>query len=152
LSATFTTKQRSDGLDEYRTQLVMDYGLNERLVLTGNASWDVKDGKDTEETKSGQGGRIAAQLQWEPLKDPLFGPKTLRVSLGGEAGWSESEEPTYKGQLKVNLPIPKVAWLTGVEIPLSLTIANRTDLVDEAEVKGVIGFTIDTAQVLQGFQ
>jgi len=38
--------------------------------------------------------------------------------------------------------------LAGFELPLSITISNRTDLIDEVEVRGMVGFTIDTSQVL----
>jgi hypothetical protein len=56
--------------------------------------------------------------------------------------------PIYRGQLKVNLPIPRIESLAGFEIPLSLTIANRSELINETEVRGTIGFTVDTSQVL----
>jgi hypothetical protein len=149
LSASFTTKQRdTDGVNEYRGQLVFDKGLNERLAFSGNASWDGRDGDDAGMREEGQGGRVAAALQYEPFKDPLFGPKPLRITLGGEGAWLQDVTPTYKGQLKLNLPIPRVLWLTGVEIPISLTVANRTELVDESEVRGLVGFTIDTSQLL----
>jgi len=150
---SFTTKQRSGSADGYRGQLLFDYGLNPRLSLTANASFeDVEGDNDAEMIKAGRGGRIAVGLQFEPLRDPLFGPKTVRITVSGEGKWVEHSGPTYKGQLKVNLPIPKVLWLTGLEIPLSITVANRSDLIDETEVAGRIGFTLDTSQLLAAIQ
>lgn len=43
------------------------------------------------------------------------------------------------GQLKLTIP----AKGTGVKIPISLTIANRTELIKEREVRGNIGVTFD---------
>jgi hypothetical protein len=122
--------------------------LNERLSITGNASYELKD--TPEETS--QGGRAAAALVFQPFHDRLVGPKPLRVTLAAEGKWMENEQPSYKGQLKVNLPIPRVQWLSGFEIPISITVANRTELVDEQEVRGLVGFTIDTSQVLAQFR
>ena len=55
-------------------------------------------------------------------------------------------EDTYKGQLKVTIPI-----FDGVELPVSLTVANRTELVKETEVLGLLGFTVDTTRLLRLF-
>jgi hypothetical protein len=149
LSVSFTTKQRREGDgNEYRAAALFDYGLNDRLTLNTNASFELKDtDKDTSE-----GGRVAAALVIEPFADPLVGPKPLRITIGGEGKWMANEPPIYKGQLKVNLPIPRVEWLSGFEIPISVTVANRTELVDEDEVRGMVGFTIDTTQVLAAFR
>lgn len=149
LSVSFTTKQRRDGDgNDYRAAALFDYGLNDRLTLNANASFELEE-KDKE---TNEGGRAAAALVLEPFADPLIGPKPLRITLGAEGKWMKNEQPIYKGQLKVNLPIPKVAWLSGFEIPISVTVANRTELVDEEEVRGMVGFTIDTSQVLAQFR
>ena len=36
----------------------------------------------------------------------------------------------------------------GIELPLSMTVANRTELIDEVVVRGLIGFTFDTTRLL----
>ncbi|GEM_PF-5758141 len=43
------------------------------------------------------------------------------------------------GQLKLTIPIPR--W--GVRLPLSMTVANRTDLIKESIVRGNFGITFD---------
>ena len=43
----------------------------------------------------------------------------------------------YIGQARVTIPVGK----SGVKVPLSLSIANRTELLDEKDVRGHIGFT-----------
>jgi hypothetical protein len=145
-SLAFTTKQRSNGDDEYSTSLVFEHGILPRTDLTLNASHEYKDEMDG---GGNHGGRVAGAVELQPFPDVrLAGPKPMRISLGVEGKWMQSEDPLYKGQLKVNLPIPFVDFLSGFEIPLSLTIANRTDLIDETDVRGMIGFTLDTAQVL----
>jgi len=143
LSASLQTKQRDQQGDDYRAEVIFDYGLNDRLALSLNGSYENKDADQRE-----QGGRVAAAFHFEPFTDPLFGPKPLRFTLSGEGQWMEGTAPVYKGQLKLNLPIPRLLWLSGVELPLSVTIANRSDLVDETEVRGLIGFTVDTSQLL----
>lgn len=149
LSASFQTKQREMQADDYRAEAIFDYGLNDRLTLSVNGSYEAT---HAPEGKNEQGGRVAAAFQMEPFRDPLFGPKPLRFSFGGEGKWMEGIAPIYKGQLKVNLPIPRLAWLAGFEVPLSVSIANRSELIDETEVRGLIGFTVDTSQVLAAVQ
>jgi hypothetical protein len=149
ISFSFLTKQRSDGDDDYQSQAIVDVGLARRLNLTANGSYE---GKTKRLGSDENGGRVAAQLQFQPLPDNLSGPKPLRLSLGFDGAWMTSERPTYKGQIKINLPIPRIQALSGLEIPLSVTIANRSDLVNETEVRGLIGFTVDTSQVLAALQ
>jgi len=48
------------------------------------------------------------------------------------------------GQFKVTIPIKG----SGVKIPLSLTVANRTDLIKESDVRGNIGITLDLDSIL----
>lgn len=43
------------------------------------------------------------------------------------------------GQLKLTVPMKG----SGVKIPISLTIANRTELIKESDVRGNIGITFD---------
>lgn len=51
------------------------------------------------------------------------------------------------GQLKLEVP-----FLAGMRLPLSLTFANRTELVREAEVRGNFGFTFDMDKILARFK
>jgi len=146
LSFSFLTRQREDGADEYQGQAILDIGLLvRRLNLTANASYEgSRGGMDG----AANGGRVAVQLMFQPLSDELAGPKPLRLSLGFNGAWASGEQPAYQGQFKVNLPVPRIDMLSGLEFPLSVTIANRSELVDETEVRGLVGFTLDTSQVL----
>lgn len=144
VSFSFLTKQRADGGDDYQGQAILDVGVVHRLNFTANGAYDASRGAGG----ASNGGRVAAQLQFQPLPDALAGPRTLRLSLAFEGGWASAMQPTYKGQLKINLPIPRVLALSGFELPLSVTVANRSELIDETQVQGLVGFTLDTSQML----
>ncbi|HEY9284733.1 MAG TPA: hypothetical protein VIP46_14855, partial [Pyrinomonadaceae bacterium] len=53
------------------------------------------------------------------------------------------------GQFKLTLPFLEG---TGVKFPISFTVANRTELVREQEVRGSFGFTFDLDKVLARFR
>ena len=56
-------------------------------------------------------------------------------------------QSAYQGQAKIILPV-----FEGVELPLSITVANRTELVKETNVRGQIGFTLDTSLLLNALR
>ena len=43
------------------------------------------------------------------------------------------------GQFKITIPVKG----SGVKIPISLSVANRTDLIKETDVRGNVGVTLD---------
>ena len=49
-----------------------------------------------------------------------------------------------KGQAKIKIPIAD-----GIDLPISLTFANRTELIDEKEVRGQFGFTFDLSRLVK---
>ncbi len=52
------------------------------------------------------------------------------------------------GQFKLTIPIKG----SGVKIPISLTIANRTDLIKESDVRGNVGITLDLDTLFAKFK
>jgi hypothetical protein len=52
------------------------------------------------------------------------------------------------GQLKLTIPLGD----TGIKLPLSVTFANRTELVREKEVRGNFGFTLDFDSLFARFK
>src|SRR5262249_16048145 len=113
ISFSFLSKQREHGDDDYEGQAIIDWGLPvRRLNLTANAAYAGKDKAMGEDT---HGGKVAAQLQFQPLPDALAGPKPLRFSIGFNGAWMTHAGPKYSGQLKVNLPIPRIQSLSGLE-------------------------------------
>lgn len=137
----FITKQQDGSEDEYMAAAILDWKVPHAPVkLTLNGGWEMK----TQATgKDNQGGMAALSLDYQ-LLDDLSGARPIRFGLSGSAKWMREEGPQYKGQLKLAIPVP---YLDGFELPLSLTLANRTDLVDETDVRGLVGFTLDTAQL-----
>jgi hypothetical protein len=42
------------------------------------------------------------------------------------------------------MPIP---GLSGFTLPFSITLANRTELIEEREIRGQVGFTLDISKL-----
>jgi hypothetical protein len=51
-----------------------------------------------------------------------------------------------RGQAKLTLPISD-----GIVLPLSLIVDNRTALVEETDIRGQFGFTVDFARLISAF-
>lgn len=52
------------------------------------------------------------------------------------------------GQLKLTIPIKN----TGFSLPISMTFANRTELIKEKDIRGNFGFTFDLDKILAKFK
>ena len=72
----------------------------------------------------------------------------LTASFSG--GWHRESDDVYRTQVKLTVPMP--GRLGGVSLPISVTFANRTEFVDEREVRGQVGFTLDFAALQQGLR
>ena len=148
LSFSFQTKQRRrDGADEYRTGMLYDVGVYQRLNLAANATFDYEDSKVGGGDK--RGGRLAVESYFHlnRQRDIFSGKDPVTLSFQGESKWMSGAKPAYTGQVKLTLPI-----FDGVSLPVSFLVANRTDLINESEVRGRFGFTFDLAKVLKGFK
>ena len=146
LSFTVQSKLRNGtGDDEYRTGILFDYGLYERLNLSVNGTFDYKDSK----TIGGdiRTGRLAAEgiFQLTPNRSNFGDARPYLLNASTESKWTSGARPTYTGQLKLTIPVP---GLTGVNFPISVSVANRSDLVNEKIVRGKFGFTFDLAKLL----
>jgi len=146
LSFTFESKLRNGtGDDEYRTGLLFDYGVWDRFNVSLNGTFDYKDSKiiggDT------RAGRFAAEgiFQLTPNKSSFGDPRPWLLSTSAEAKWANNNKSTYTGQLKLTIPIP---GLTGVNFPISVSLANSSDLIKEKVVRGRFGFTVDITKLL----
>lgn len=148
LAFTFQSKLREgDGVDEYRTGLTFDYGLIRRVNLTLNGSFDYNDSKtiggDT------RGARFAGETHFllTPDRKVLEGAGPWVFAISGEAKWMSNTDATYTGQLKLTIPI-----MDGLDFPLSVSFANRSDLVEESHVRGRFGFSFDLPKLLKGIK
>ena len=146
LAIEFLTTQRDNSnSDEYTAALLFDYtDVLENVDFSANGSWLMEEEMDGKET---HGGALAASFTYQPEDTFLDGRRPWSVSLSGRAEWKAKEDDVYSGQAKFVLPV-----MYGVELPISVTVASRTDLIDETDVRGQVGFTIDTAAILNSLK
>lgn len=144
LSVSFLSKQRKVGFDEYMGQLIFDYGVANRINLSLNGSYNYKDSKviggDT------RGFSFAGQLQFQLNRENLLGKKPFFLDVSTQGKWMSGTTAVYKAQGKFTLPIAD-----GIDFPISVTYANRSDLINEQTVKAQFGFTVDTARLIRAF-
>ena len=144
LAVAFTTKQRRIGIDEYLGSVIFDYGVADRINLTLNGSYTYNDsavlGGDL------RGFKFAGQLKFQLNRENLLGKKPMFFDISTQGSWMNNVDAIYKAQGKLTIPIAD-----GIEFPVSVTWANRTSLIDEKEVRGQFGFTLDTARLIRAF-
>lgn len=147
LALQFITKQRKgDRPDEYSTVLAFDKGMG-TSSLTINGSFLFKNFRTGRDHR---GGRLSAGVHL-PLQGfkPLEYSDPLLLSIEADATATTGETPMFRGQAKLTIPFPS---LPGVEIPISVSVANRTEFVNEKEVKGKFGFTFDISKAMKAFK
>lgn len=150
IAFTFLTKQRKGTRpDEYMAGLTMDLGVMKRWNLTFNGMLNHTNNKLT---KNSTGGTFATELQI-PLNivDHLGEHVPWTFSFAASGRWMTKEGPRYQGQAKLTIPFPR---MPGVELPFSVSFANRSELLKgkESKVRGHIGFTFDLAKLLTAFK
>ncbi|HWC77708.1 MAG TPA: hypothetical protein VG778_09605 [Blastocatellia bacterium] len=144
LAFSFMTKQRrGERPDEHVAQAILDLGLARRFSLSLNASFNYVDNKLFEDNR---GGRVAADLQIQLNRDNLEGRLPIFLSFAGDGCWMTDVKPLYRAQAKVTIPL----W-GGIELPLSVSYANRTEFIDEDDIRGKFGFTFDVVRIAQAF-
>jgi hypothetical protein len=146
-SVTFQNNLGKDGAaDRYRVESTFDYGLPPKVNLSLNGSFDYKTA-DMQQSRT-RGGRFAAEGQFQLTPEArLSGKQPWLLNVSADGSWMTGSTPTYKTQLKLTIPI-----MSGINFPVSVTYANRTDLIKEADVKGRFGFTFDFAKLMQSFK
>ena len=141
-SIAFTSTTRpGSGANEYVAESIFDYGVANRINLTLNNTFDYKDNK----TLGGisRGSKFVGDLQFQLTPEKRLGGRgPVTFDMATEGDWMTKARPTYKGQLKFKIPIAD-----GVDFPISVTLANRSDLINERDVVGKFGFTFDTAKL-----
>jgi hypothetical protein len=142
LSLAFLTRQRKIGNNEYSGEAIFDYGIQNRVNLTLNGAYRYKDSKiiggDT------RGFMFSGQLQFQLNRENLLGKKPFYLDVSTQGNWMTGTKATYKAQGKITIPIAD-----GIDFPISVTYANRTELIKENTVKGQFGFTVDTARLIR---
>ncbi len=147
LSLAFTTKRRTlDAGNDYRVGVIFDRGLASDTFVVANVDFNYKDftkiGADT------RGGRAALELrQALSGNDPITGAAPVVLSFSGEGNWMTNSKPIYVAQAKLTIPLR-----AGFELPMSFTYATKKDLIQEKDVRGQIGFTIDPAKIFEALR
>jgi hypothetical protein len=145
IALSYMTKQRrGDRPDDHAVEAIFDLGLfASRVNLTLNAGFNYTDNKLVEDNR---GGRVAAELQVQLTRDKLEGRMPVFLTFSGDGCWMTNVTPMYRAQAKISIPLAP-----GVEIPLSVTYASRTDLIKESDVRGKFGITFDVTRIAQAF-
>jgi hypothetical protein len=144
LAFTFNTKQRKeDGTDEYRAGLAFDYGLHDRVGVTLNATFDYADSKSIGADTRGK--RISGDANFKLTRDrnPFGGTGPYIFTVSGESKWMNNQPSTVTGQAKLTIPI-----FDGISLPISVSVANRSELIKETTVRGRVGFSFDFTKLL----
>jgi hypothetical protein len=144
IAFAFLTKQRrEDRPDEHAVEAIFDLGLAPRFNLALNASFNYVDNKVMEDSR---GGRVAADLQLQLNRDNLEGRMPVFLSFSGDGSWMTDVTPVYRAQAKLTIPL----W-GGIEVPISVSYASRTEFIKEADIRGKFGFTFDVARIAKAF-
>lgn len=146
LSVAYFTTQRKVGVDEHKAEIIFDWGIANKLNLTANGVFEYKDSKviggDT------RGASFSAQFRYQVNRNDLqslLGNKTpVYFDLSAEGSRMSGQNSTIKGQAKLTIPLGN----TGIAFPISVTVANRTELIKEKEVRGQFGFTFDFSKLV----
>lgn len=146
LAISFSSKIRPhQPIDEYRAELTWDYGLYRRMNWTANLSYDYRN--VTQIGADVRGGRFAQQFEYQLTREQNLKREPIKVAISMDGKWQTRTSPVYQIHGKVTVPI-----LTGVSLPLSVSWASRTNLINESFVKGNFGLTFDVAKLAGLFQ
>lgn len=149
LSFLATYKDLPGSSRVYLGEAIYDYGLADRLTLTLNAGYESTDagedgnGNDVEDPDDSW--KLAGQFRYQLTPETLT-RKASYFDVASEAKRIE-DETTYKIQAKTTFP-----WIAGITIPLSLTYASDAELIDEDEIRGQLGFSIDLSKLVESLR
>jgi hypothetical protein len=144
------TLRRADGDDEHAVVGILDVGASEHFSLTVNGAF-TRVARTV--LPSEHDVTVAAELDVRFRAGPrslleLQRPRPAMTLSGSFAATRHSSRPsTRKGQVKLNVPIA-----LGLSLPISITVANRSALIDERDVRGQVGLTVDFAALTRAFR
>jgi hypothetical protein len=131
--------------DEHRFEAIVDYRMAPRLELTANAGIDLIDSKNLvlppgTDTSVGRGAAALKLLLADPAGG-LVSKQPVAFVFSGDVQLKASDLH-YRAQLKVDFPLSP-----GLSLPVSATWADSPSRINEKEVRGTFGFTIDTSKL-----
>lgn len=135
LALTFQKKHRTDGSpDDNLGQIEFERG-GHNGTYTFNLSYGRR--LDTNGTTRTSGLRIAGQFESLSGDTVEQQNKRMRLAIGLEHDGTRSPRLSrIQAKLTVRLR-------DGLELPISVTAANRTEFINEGKIKGRVGFTFD---------
>jgi hypothetical protein len=136
----------NDQVNEHRFEASFDYGVARHISITVNGSYEYRDSKTIGADR--RGGRVAGEWLFELNHDQALAKKIdpYTFSLSAEGKFLTSTDDILRVQTKLVVPVTG-----GVSLPISLTYSNRTELINESDVRGQFGFTFDLAKLAQAF-
>jgi hypothetical protein len=152
LAVTYQAVTRPQGVeDEHHFGVLFDVGMATRLRASFNGAF-VRT-TDSQLVEDANVLRVAGEFQFDLQQVATLqkvierrGCDPLTLSVAGLGEWHPDDRPDIsKVQVKLTVPLP--GPLSGLKIPVSLTFANRTELLDETEVRGNVGFTVDFSKL-----
>jgi hypothetical protein len=154
----YTNNREVNAPDLSNFRLIAETGVfGGKADLTGNASFTVYNARP-----AGGAGRVR-DFQFAGQFDVPFrvtGVGSFVFSFAGKyerlmgdaTALDGTVLPGTRGDIAVGQLKLEVPFLAGMRLPLSLTFANRTELVRETEVRGNFGFTFDMDKILARFK
>ena len=145
--------QDSGGADEHALQAILDYSVFNRMSVSVNAALSRVARPLVDATV---GGRVGVEAQFQltggrsNVADLLRTSSPLMVSASYAGMWDGADEDTHRFQTKLTIPLP--ALLSGLSLPVSVTVATRPELIDETEIRGQVGFTVDFSRFQQALR
>jgi hypothetical protein len=140
LAASLKDPQIDDPERHLVFEAIYDQGLTPRTSFIINARYDRPEGHVTDDDQFS----ISSQLRYQ-LASARAKKNGSFVDFSAEA--KLLHERIYKAQVKWTFPITG-----GIQVPVSITAANRTEAVDESNVVGHIGVSFDFAKVAEAFK
>lgn len=144
LTIQYVDHRRAPGQDWCEGLLVYLMKVGERLDLTVNGG--VSFFRDRSQVLSSQNLKssvFSASLEGKRANPFRFGPgipAEMPISLAARFEFPDETGKTIAiAQFRTEIPVA-----TGVTLPFSVSWANRSELIDESEVRAHFGFTLDT--------
>jgi hypothetical protein len=163
IALEYVTARTKSAPDKSTVRLITEGQWGPRIDLTANVGWTFQHGGEAPSSEAaGASGmrdfQAAAQID-VPLKNlskslasaggvgtPVFAVAYLSQKLSDQAsvvfaGNTFTAEPGWIHLVQARLTLPIKG--TGVKVPLSISFANRTELLKEKTIRGQIGLTLD---------
>lgn len=140
-----TTQRKGQAANDYMGVLTgnlgwqSDLGFADSIALTMNGGYDFK---DQPMAKDSQGGKFGAEIRLFQASKELDRRVPWTVSIAGDGKWMTNTTPEYRAQ-----GVFTIALFNGVDLPLSVSWANKSEFVQESQVIGNVGFTVDIAKL-----